>query len=392
MLDILFTGDFAPCGKFENFVLENREHVFNTLSDDISDADISFVNLETPLCLNGNPMKKSGPNIKAHPDCVSAIAGAGFSVVGLANNHILDFGEEGLEETLDVCRNMGLATCGAGRNLREAQQPMVVKKKGIMVGFVAVAENEFCIAEKNKPGAAPLDPIDNSLVIEEARKDVNLLFVTIHGNNEYFPYPRPGLRKICRFYIDKGADAVICHHAHVPGAYEIYKDKPIVYSLGNLIFDHPNPPEGWNQGYAFRLQYDPKTMIRSLFELIPYTQSVEQGGVLKMKGDEKRVFLQTIERYSQVLIAEKEYQDVWNEFCERKRVGIILNMFLPFRFRGVGRLYDLLKIENLLIPQKNLFKRKNMIKCESHLEVLNTILTNKIYKEQDKSFHEEKIL
>jgi poly-gamma-glutamate capsule biosynthesis protein CapA/YwtB (metallophosphatase superfamily) len=392
MISILFAGDYAPKSRYEELSIKKKKNIFGDLTHDISEHDVSFVNLETPLCQQGVPIKKSGPNIKAHPDCIHALAEAGFSVVGLANNHILDFGEGGLEETFIACHKHGLSVCGAGRNLIEAQKPLVIDKKGVKIAFIAVAENEFSIAEKEKAGAAPLDPIDNSIVIQQIRKNVDLLFVIIHGNNEYFPYPRPGLRKICRFYIDKGVDAVICHHAHVPGAYEIYKDKPIVYSLGNLIFDHSNPPEGWNQGYGFRLQYDLNTMALSLFELVPYTQSVKQGGVLKMKGDEKRNFLKKIESYSQVLIAEKQYQDVWNEFCERKRVGIILNMFLPFRFRGVGRLYDLLKIENLLIPQKDLFKRKNMIKCESHLELLNTIMTNKICKEQNNSFHGKKLI
>ncbi|MDY0133178.1 MAG: CapA family protein [Desulforegulaceae bacterium] len=377
-MKIFFAGDYAPCRRYENIVLEKRKSIFGNLMDDILESDISFVNLETPLSITGKPIKKSGPNIKAHPDCIHALADAGFSVVGLANNHILDFGEKGLEETLNACRKVGVSTCGAGKSLHEAQQPLVIEKDGIKVGYIAVAEHEFSIAEKESGGAAPLDPIDNSLLIENLRKNVGLLFVTIHGGNEYFPYPRPGLRKICRFYVEKGADAVICHHAHVPGAYEVYKGKPIVYSLGNLIFDHPNPPNGWNQGYAFRLEYVKNSMTLSSFKLIPYTQSVKQGGVLRIADKERENFLQIIESYRDVLTTEKKYENLWLEFCEKKRTSALLNMFLPFRVKGIGRVYDILKIEDIIVPEKYLFKRQNMLRCESHIELFNTILKDKI--------------
>lgn len=381
MINLLFTGDFAPCSRFEKYILQNRKNIFGDLLDDITDADISFVNLETPLCTNGNPILKSGPNICAHPDCIHAVAEAGFDIVGLANNHILDYGEKGLEETLAACHKAGLPTCGAGKNLQESQQPLVIEKKGLRIALIAVAEHEFSIAEADKPGAAPLDPIDNTLQIEKIRKEVDLLFVTIHGGNEYFPYPRPGLRKVCRFFIDRGADAVICHHSHVPGAYEFYKEKPIVYSLGNLIFDHPSPPKGWNQGYAVRLAYDCPTKKLHSYEIIPYTQSVEQGGVRKMESDDREAFLRVLEEYGQTLADEVLYQKVWDKFCEEKKVGVLFRMFLPFTFRGLGRLNRILSIEKLMLPDSCLLARKNMLKCESHLELMLTILSKRIKKQ-----------
>lgn len=376
-MNIIFLGDFAPCRGFEEYILEKKSFVWDGIKDDILKSDISFVNLETPLTTGSKPIKKSGPNIKAHPDCIRPIADAGFSVVGLANNHILDFGEQGLEETLGVCQKAGLATCGAGKSLPEAQQPLVIEKGGIKIGFIAVAEHEFSIAEKDRAGAAPLDPIDNSLLIENLRKDVDLLFVTIHGGNEYFSYPRPGLRKICRFYVDKGADAVICHHAHVPGAYEVYKNKPIVYSLGNLIFDHPNPPEGWNQGYAFRLEYDRASLERTSFELIPYTQSVEQGGVRKMEGEQKEDFLRMIENYRSVLNDPESYKGVWDEFCESREDAVLLRMFFPYSFRGLGRLAKILPLTRCVLPKSIRLERKNMVNCEAHHELLINILEKK---------------
>ena len=140
----------------------------------------------------GNPIEKSGGNLYAHPDCIRAVKEAGFKVVGLANNHIMDFGIKGLEKRIDTCQSAGLTICGVGRNLDKAQSISVIEKRGLKVAFIAVAEREFSIAGENKPGVAPLDPIDNTLQIESARNKADLVFVSIHGGNEYFPLPRPG--------------------------------------------------------------------------------------------------------------------------------------------------------------------------------------------------------
>jgi len=292
-------------------------------------------------------LKKTGPNIRAHPDCVHAIADAGFDVVGLANNHIMDYGAEGLQETVSACANAGLTVCGAGRNLQEAQQVLFVEKKGVTIAIIAVAEHEFSIAEPDRPGAAPLDPIDNTMQIEYARSKADLVFVTIHGGNEYFPYPRPGLRKICRYFIDRGADGVMCHHVHVPGAYELYKQKLIVYSLGNLLFDHANPPQGWNEGYAARLVFDTATKTMLSHELIPYRQSVADGGIAKLQGVEKQAFTSMLKGYRDIISNEEQWAKVWKDFCARRSRSVILRMFFPIHLRGLDTLARIIPIEKM---------------------------------------------
>ena len=102
-ISILFAGDFAPCRRYEALVLEKGRDIFGDLIDDVSNADLAFLNLESPLCSNGKAILKAGPNLKAHSDCIQAVVGAGFNVIGLANNHIMDFGEDGLNDTLKVC-------------------------------------------------------------------------------------------------------------------------------------------------------------------------------------------------------------------------------------------------------------------------------------------------
>jgi len=374
-ISIFFAGDFAPCRGFERLVLGKGPEIFGDLHKSIAEADLSFLNLETPLSIKGEPIEKTGPNLKAQPDCIKAVKGAGFEVVGLANNHIMDFGNDGLEETIRSCNNAGLTICGAGKNLTEAQQIPIIERLGLEIAYIAVAEHEFSIARADRAGAAPLDLVDNTLQIESVRNQADLVFVSIHGGNEYFSLPRPGLRKLCRYYITRGADAVICHHAHVPGAYEIYKNKPIVYSLGNLIFDHPSPPEGWNEGYAVRLDYNIIDMKLSKFNVFPYTQSVDQGGVCRMSGTDKTVFFKKLVDYNKILGNKDLYIKTWDDFCQKEKSLILLKHYLPIHLRGMRKVSKIVNPEFFLIPtNKNRLVKLNLIRCESHLELLQNVL------------------
>jgi len=374
-VSLLFAGDFAPCRRFEKIVLTEGKKIFGDLQEDIGKADLSFVNLESPLCTNGNAIKKIGPNLHAHPDCLYSLSEAGFDVIGLANNHIMDFGEVGLAETIASCRGLNLSVCGAGNTLQNAQRPLVLDAKVAKVAYIAISENEFSIARSDKAGAAPLDPIDNTRQIESARKKADFVFVSLHGGNEYFPYPRPGLRKICRFFIERGADAVICHHAHVPGAYEFFNDKPIIYSLGNLIFDNPKPPSDWDKGYAVVLDYSIETKILKNFQILPYSQSVSQSGIVKLKGGEKQNFLERVAGYNDILTDKDAYRKTWDDFCEKMGNSVLFKHYFPVQFRGMGRLSQLVNPEWFLVPtQKSKRIKLNMVRCESHLELLQSIL------------------
>jgi poly-gamma-glutamate synthesis protein (capsule biosynthesis protein) len=373
-ISILFAGDFAPCGGYESLAIKKRGEIFHTLIQYSTSADISFVNLETPLSIKGKPIKKSGPHLRAHPDCIHALAEAGFNVVGLANNHSMDYGVEALEETLEVCNKAGLQSCGAGLNLKEAVKPLFIEKQGLCIAVIAVAEHEFSIADINTAGAAPLDSIDTVCQIEHARGKADFLFVSVHGGNEYFPYPRPGLRKICRYFVDKGADGVICHHPHVPGAYEFYKDTLIVYSLGNLIFDNKKPPLGWNEGYAVYFELDKKEKRIINCDFLPYTQSLDQEGVHVLKDEHRDKFLTRIKGYADTVRSDHEYKKIWHVFCEKKSSDTIVQFFSPIHFRGMNRINRYLHFSKLLAAKPGLTSKLNMIRCESHRELLQYIL------------------
>lgn len=367
-LSILFSGDFAPCRAFENPVLEKEEQVLGDALPLIQSADLAFVNLECPLTNSNDPISKDGPVLKANPECISAIGA--FSVVGLANNHILDYGQDGLRSTLDACASIGLPTVGAGATITEAQKVFIKELDGVKVAVIAIAEHEFNQSECGGAGSAPIDLVDNYHQIQTAKSLADIVILTLHGGNEYLPYPRPRHRKMLQHFIDLGVDAVLCHHPHVPGAYELYKGKPIVYSLGNFLFDHGNPPKDWNFGYMAKLIFDVESKAFASIDLIPYEQSVQLGGVRLLKGDRKEELLRKVEHYREKLGNESEWLQEWDSFVRKKADGYLLKMFFPFTMRGLNFLSRYIPITRIFYNKRNSLSKLNLLRCQSHRELL----------------------
>jgi poly-gamma-glutamate synthesis protein (capsule biosynthesis protein) len=383
MLNILLVGDFAPCRGFEKVVLKRGKEVLGDALPFIKNADLSFINLECPLTFTDRAINKEGPALKADPACVSAIKD--FSVVGLANNHILDFGRQGIEDTLNACSKHNIPTVGAGLSLNEAQNVFVKDCNGTRVAIIAIAEHEFNQSERGGAGSAPIDLIDNHQQIEKAKSIADIVILTLHGGNEYFPYPRPSHRKMMQHFIDLGVDAVICHHPHVPGGYEIYNGKPIVYSLGNFVFDTAKPPEDWNFGYMAHLSFDRETRKLNSIELIPYEQSVELQGVKLLEGQEKDNLLSKVESYRKKLNSETEWLDEWQAFVNRKTDSYILKIFFPFTMRGLGFLARNTPIAKLFFNKKNSLSKLNALRCQSHRELLIAALESRSQPRNDQS-------
>ena len=246
-------------------------HPWAELRGLIGSHDLALVNLECPVTTRGAEIVKSGPSLAGDATLPALIRAGGFTAVTLANNHIMDRGAEGLADTLAACSSAGLLTVGAGHDLAAAREPLVVDAAGVRVAVVNVAEREFSIAGPACAGAAPLDPWSTPQAIAAARAQADAVVAIVHGGNEYFALPRPGLRAACRALVHAGACAVVCHHAHVPLPVEVYEGAPIAYGTGNFLFPAVTPkPAGWYCGYAVSMNVA-VTGVASL-RLIPYEQ------------------------------------------------------------------------------------------------------------------------
>lgn len=373
---ILICGDYAPIGRYASASHRDDGLMFGELAAEISNSDISCLNLEVPLVEKMTPQKKAGPVLSAKPACLNSPAAVGFNVISLANNHTMDQGAEGLIETLKACSNYGIHTVGAGMTEEQASTPLFIECKGIRVGILSFAEQEFNAAEENTPGVAILEPTKNVPTILSAREKCDALIIIIHGGNEFFQYPRPGLRAICQLYATLGASAVICHHPHIAGAYEMADGCPIHYSLGNLIFDHIHAPIGWNEGYSVSLELcrNEKGEIDIGQRIIPHRQIPEDGKISLLNGQTRDAFISNFEERNRILLDSNLWKQKWSEYCEKVSYNMLSRLAFPRRFKGAERMFRYFLLRSIFFPRGSSADKLNIIRCPSHREVIAKIL------------------
>lgn len=370
-ISIFVSGDFAPTLRVNDVISKGDYHLlYNDLLPIIKEADISITNLESPLIDSGQPIAKTGPNLKAPVNSIEAIKFAGFDMVTLANNHMMDYGDEGLFSTLRACENTGIRHIGAGSNSEEAKNIEYFNVKSRRIAFINCCENEWSTTQGNYPGCNPLNEVSLFYQIQEAKSNSDNVILIIHGGHETYEYPSLRMKKLYRWFVDLGVDAVVGHHTHCFSGYEIYKGKPIVYSLGNFIFDSNKRKSSWNVGAAVVLSIsNTETSMR----LLPFTQCDDKVGVK--------------------LFEHKEVE-AWSDKEEIKSGQIQDDMFLEKKFDKFvskqDRLYrSYLEPNNssLILAAKNrgLLPRKikgskqllflNIIRAEAHRDILLNLLS-----------------
>lgn len=249
MSNLVFLGDLAPTG------LTDIE--WEPLIDG---SALVVANLETPLCAETiRPSNKAGPSLRASPAILPALRRPfAHLALSLANNHIMDFGEKGLEETIGHCNRQGISTFGAGADLQAADAPVLLRCGEIMIAVIAAAERQFGIATSVKAGVAPLNARLYSR-IREARSLAERVVVSLHGAAEMSPWPAPAWRELARACAEAGADWVHGHHAHVPQGYERWGKSWIIYSSGNTVVNPVQWPRPSTR-ISWCFTYDPASL------------------------------------------------------------------------------------------------------------------------------------
>lgn len=236
---IAAVGDIALTHVYNDVLAGHGPHFpFNSVKPVLKSHDLVIGNLEGPLSTGGEtyPMKCS---LRADPAYIGGIKEAGFNVLSLANNHVLDYREGAFYETLELLDACGIAHTGAGRNLDEARKPCMVTVRGKTFGFLA-----YCDVEIDSPFYAGRDtrgiaPLNEEMVLEDIaqlKPDVDFVVLLLHWGMENYIYPTPGQVRLGRRFIDSGVHLILGHHPHVLQGYERYKSGHIFYSLGNFLF------------------------------------------------------------------------------------------------------------------------------------------------------------
>lgn len=210
---------------------------------DLLDADIVFGNLEEPLTSRGTKTTKTW-NFRAKPAQLKILKDAGFTVLNIANNHVWDYGREGFEDTLKALEKGGWDFVGGGRDRAAAEQVRTFETDdGLIVGIVGLTSThpEAGWAGKAKPGVAYSDFDRMKDIVGRAKKECDVLVVSFHGGTELAEDPNEIQKAVAHAAVDAGADLFIGHHPHVLQPVELYKGKPVLYSIGNFLFVSPTP-------------------------------------------------------------------------------------------------------------------------------------------------------
>jgi poly-gamma-glutamate synthesis protein (capsule biosynthesis protein) len=216
---------------------------FRKLHGLLSAADITFGNLESPFYDKGPPLDL-GMSFKADPKYIEGLVLSGFDVLSLANNHFGNQGREGMEYTFNHLANNGIKYCGAGMNYKDAHESVEIKKNGLNFSFVSynLISPQSYKALDDTPGLAFISNNEESLSkmsgdIKREKEKNNIVIASFHWGVEYVPNPTDLQKKVARIAIESGADIIISQHPHVVQAIEFIEGKPVLYSLGNFVFD-----------------------------------------------------------------------------------------------------------------------------------------------------------
>ena len=225
--------------------------------------DIVFGNLEGPISSNGKN-QGSKYSFRADPRVVSGLVFSGFNVLSLANNHIWDYGQSALLDTLDILTKNNILVVGVGENYDRANEIVIKEVKGVKIGFLAYTDlyPQSFRAGKNYAGISDfnLEKIIKEISSAKASSTADLIFVSLHWGDEYVSQPNETQKNIAQKLVEAGADVIVGHHPHVVQSFEGYKTGLIFYSLGNFIFDQ-NFSEETMSGFLVKLTVKDKKIV-----------------------------------------------------------------------------------------------------------------------------------
>ena len=243
---LLFAGDVMLGRRVAPVAAAEGPEFMEAVRHVVSSADFAAANLESPL--TDRPHISDNPNeLETSPEMASLLAGAGFDVMSVANNHATDAGTTGLLDTLAALDEAGVAPLGAGATAATAVAPFVGEHDGIAVAFLAFDATRLATpAVGDRPGVATYDRETARIAIEGAARLSDVLVVSLHGGVEYLLETDPVIEDLAGELVAWGADVVWGHGAHVPQPVTVAaapggRSAVVATSLGNFVFDQQRP-------------------------------------------------------------------------------------------------------------------------------------------------------
>lgn len=383
---LLIGGDFAPTkANFDLFEKGAIEELYGReMLDYLASFDFRVFNLETVVEGRGSEITKHGPIITMPERCMPGVDAIHPDLVGLANNHTINLGPEGIEHTRQVLDEHGIAYIGAGANVAEARKPFFLKDGDLTIGFYACAEHEFNAAGEHTAGVNPYDPLVTFDEIREAKSQCDQLIVLYHGGMIEYRYPLPNERRALRKFVDYGADLVVGQHTHCIGCSEVYKGKTIVYGQGDFFFARPTKNEFRFSGLLIEVDAT-KDELK-----VNYEVRIKPEDTIRLATDaEKAEVLGAFEKRGEEMQDEERFKQLWKNRMDERQFFYLDRLLGRYGrsllFAGLSKITGGWYRRHLMrrrFAQLDWLILDNWLSCESHREIFYDLI---LREEQERS-------
>jgi len=295
---LVFTGDIG-FDKYMGLRWKDENLVADDVMEFLHSGDHLIINVEGPLSRQEKIMRENGVAALTHsmnPEVTEFFDRIGADVWNICNNHIMDAGPKGMEDTLKEAKRCNVKTLGAGMNIEEAKAPVYFKEAG-GIGLIGAGYQRACRkADENTPGCVSLSDLDTMREqIELIKKTCRWCVVVAHGGEEFTALPSPYTRERYIDFLNMGADIVVAHHPHVPMNYETFREdengkeinKAIFYSLGNFVFDTDYQRAQFNTEYGILLKL---IFTENEFGFEHFSIKIDRNDERIIKGDTPAIF------------------------------------------------------------------------------------------------------
>lgn len=374
---MLLAGDFIP-------------KAFKVKLPECFRRELVLANLEGPVCVDGLPVSnKVGVCLHSAPFDIP-----GRWAFALANNHMMDFCEEGLCQTRTFLKGKGYSFAGAGDTEEEARKPMLLEENGVRIAIFSCCERQFGMATETTAGCATMGVwLYDAIRTVKARGTADRVIVSCHAASEFSPWVSPSLHDFYHSLIDVGADVIHGHHAHVPQGFEEYKGCPIFYGLGNFVVDPVmwrggNPNQLWSIVAEVRFCSD-----KVEWSVCPYVVSSQSDAIVVSTVDESSgVDLENyISNANTQFSSRNDLSACWQEAACRLYYRIygrnlrpppVVAVRLPVRDRCRLAYFAFGELWRTLIGRerptaKSMFYGRvfyNVFNCQSHVDMIRTAM------------------
>lgn len=334
----IMLGDHPIClghGVGSTIKKQGSEFIFENVSNVLKKADITFGNLECVLSdIDIDYGNYNTIQLRGAETSVNGLIYAGFDVLSLANNHILEHGENSLIRTKKLLYINGIQTVGVSENKRKSRESVILNRNGISFGFLA-----YCLVRDKTAYCSVEDFHDIISDVRKVKDNIDILIVSLHWGNEFVRKPSPEQFYLAHSIIDAGANLILGHHPHVLQGVEIYNGGIIAYSLGNFVFDMWQ--RKMRESMIFSCEFSKNGIVD--FDIMPvYINNFYQPCLLQ-ENEKKMLLLSRITSKFLEHLNEDAYQKEVRNCRIQYRLDLVTHLLINFYRYRPTYLYQILE-------------------------------------------------